>query len=334
MLRYCSILLFVLFSFNYIIAKELKILQLNIWQETTIVNNGFNGLADDINNINPDIILLCEIRNYNNELFIDKLVNKLKSIGLNYKGVSGLDVGILSKYDIERSETISKGRGIKGIINVENKKVAVYSLHLDYTHYACYLPRGYNGVTWERMNTPITCSKKIEKANKESNRPNEIKEIIRDAYQENDCCIFIGGDFNEPSHLDWREDTKSLWEHNGAVVNWDCSILLYEAGFKDSYREKFPNPKTHPGFTYPANNRDVSVDKLDWVPETDGRDRIDFIYYKPYEGLSLKDIYIVGPKGSIVYNKRIDKEEGSDVLILPKSTWCTDHRGVLGIFDI
>ena len=57
---------------------------------------------------------------------------------------------------------------------------------------------------------------------------------------------------NEPSHLDWKENTKNLWDHNGTVVRWDCSVLLENAGFKDAYRTKYPNPVTHPGFTFPV----------------------------------------------------------------------------------
>lgn len=52
--------------------------------------------------------------------------------------------------------------------------------------------------------------------------------------------VVIGGDFNEPSHLDWQSDTKDLWDHNGAIVNWDCSLMLQRAGFKDTYRENIP----------------------------------------------------------------------------------------------
>lgn len=93
--------------------------------------------------------------------------------------------------------------------------------------------------------------------------------------------ILLAGDFNEPSHLDWKEDTKKLWGHNGVIVNWDCSRMLYEAGFRDAYRSVYPNPVTHPGFTYPAGNKCAPVAKLTWAPEADERERIDFIYYYP-----------------------------------------------------
>lgn len=315
-------------------AKELKVMQLNIWQETTMVENGLNGLVDDIISNNPDIVLLSEIRNYKGESFIEKLITRLQNKGGKYYGVSDLDVGVLSKYQISEKEVLPHGSGIKSLIHIEGKTVVAYSLHLDYTNYACYLPRQYSGVTWGKLDKPFTDSRGIEKANRKSRRPKEITEIINDASSLKNCYLIIGGDFNEPSHLDWQEDTKLLWEHRGAVVNWDCSVLLAKAGFKDCYREIYPNPKEYPGFTYPANNLDASLEKLDWVPDADGRDRIDFIYYKPAEGFVLKDISIIGPLGSICKNKRVLVEEGKDKIILPKTTWCTDHRGLLGCFQM
>lgn len=64
-------------------------------------------------------------------------------------------------------------------------------------------------------------------------------------------------------------------------MKWDCSVLLEKAGFKDCYRTKYPNVVTHHSFTYAADNAAASMKKLDWVPDADGRDRIDFIYYRP-----------------------------------------------------
>ncbi len=64
--------------------------------------------------------------------------------------------------------------------------------------------------------------------------------------------VVLGGDFNEPSHLDWQQNTKDMRDHNGLVINWDCSVLLYEAGFKDAYREIYPDAVTHPEIYIPS----------------------------------------------------------------------------------
>ena len=121
--------------------------------------------------------------------------------------------------------------------------------------------------------------------------------------QATDTCrkpVLLAGDFNEPSHLDWTDATCGMWDHNGCVVPWDCSVRLYDAGFRDVYRVLHPDPATHPGFTYPADNPATAVEKLTWAPDADERDRIDFIYYLPGGVFVPKRVEVVGPSSSIV----------------------------------
>lgn len=204
---------------------------------------------------------------------------------------------------------------------------------MDYTHYACYLPRGYSGVTWKKLDAPVLDSREIEKANNESLRDEAIRGVIEDVENEKGNIILLGGDFNEPSHLDWKDNTKDLWDHNGTVVRWDCSVLLEENGFKDAYREVYPDPVTHPGFTFPSDNPDVDVKKLAWAPEADERDRIDFIYFKPNKKLKLIDAAVVGPRKSIIRGERAE-ENSKDKFIQPAGTWPTDHKAVLATFKL
>lgn len=78
--------------------------------------------------------------------------------------------------------------------------------------------------------------------------------------------VIMAGDFNSSSHLDWTKKTAS--NHGGLVVEWSVSKAIGEAGFVDSYRAVYPNPKTHPGRTWSP----IFTDQL--------ADRIDYIYYK------------------------------------------------------
>lgn len=78
--------------------------------------------------------------------------------------------------------------------------------------------------------------------------------------------MIVSGDFNSDSHLDWCESAKDM--HYGYVLPWPTSILMKERGFKDSYREIYPDPVKNPCLT--------------WSPysKSDLQYRIDFIYYK------------------------------------------------------
>ncbi|MDA7980945.1 MAG: endonuclease/exonuclease/phosphatase family protein [Pirellulales bacterium] len=104
-----------------------------------------------------------------------------------------------------------------------------------------------------------------------------------------DLPIVWAGDFNSVSHLD---DGKGRSGH---------SRLMTDAGFKDSYRERYPNPKTHPCLTSPGFG-----------------DRIDFIYYKG-AGLELEDA------GAIVENF---KGRGGT----PR--YPSDHLGIISKFRV
>ena len=159
--------------------------------------------------------------------------------------------------------------------------------------------------------------------------------IVEDARKEREHgrIVMIGGDFNEPSHLDWQADTKDIREHRGMVVNWDCSKILIEDGYKDTFREIYPNPVIYPGFTFPTNNIEVDLKKLTWAPEADDRERIDFIYYYPNKAVALKDVRIVGAEGAILYGERIERDKDSqDSFIAPAGTWPSDHKALLATF--
>lgn len=320
-------------------GKELKVLQMNIWQEGTMVEGGFEAIANEIARLDPDVVMFSEVRNYNGKPFIPRIVAALKERGKTYNGKSStLDVGILSKYTIKEQHPNyplknDAGSVLKARLDVDGKDVVVYSAHLDYTHYACYLPRGYSGVSWKKLDAPVADAAEVEKANHESLRDEAIRGVIEDARNDEADFVLLGGDFNEPSHLDWTEQTKHLWDHNGTVVRWDCSVMLEQAGFKDAYRVMYPNPVTHPGFTFPSDNQDTPVNKLTWAPEADERDRIDYIYYIPNRNWTLKEMAVVGPSSSIIRGKR-QEETSQDVFITPAGCWPTDHKAVLATFSL
>jgi len=320
--------------------QSIKVLQFNIWQEGTVVKNGYNAVIDEIIHSEADLIALSEIRNYNNLNLNERLITSLKEKGYTFYSEKSEDTGLLSKYPIIKQTALypvtnDHGSITKAIINVNGTEIAFYSGHLDYLNCALYLPRGYDGSTWEKLPSPITDKNEIEKINLSSLRDDAIQVFIKDAKKEisNGRIIIYGGDNNEPSHLDWREENKNLYDHNGVVMNWNVSMELEKNGFIDAYRKIFPNPVTHPGFTYPANNIKVPVKKLAWSPKADDRDRIDYIFYYPDNRLKLENSIILGPKGDIVRNKRV-LQPTDDIFLKPLGIWPTDHKAVLSEFTL
>lgn len=320
--------------------QTLTVLQFNIWQEGSVIENGYNAVINEIINSNADLIALSEVRNYNNTNLNERLVASLKEKGFTFYSEKSEDSGILSKYPIMEQTVVfplknDHGSISKAIINVNGSKIAFYSGHLDYLNCALYLPRGYDGSTWEKLNTPVTDIQEIEKINLQSQRDDAIKSFIKDAKNEikKGSIVIYGGDNNEPSHLDWTAATKNLYDHNGVVMPWNVSLNLEKNGFIDTYRTVFPNPVTHPGFTYPANNTAINIEKLAWSPTADDRDRIDFIFYYPDARIKLNNSKVFGPKSDISKNKRV-LENTQDFFLEPLAIWPTDHKGVISEFTL
>jgi len=316
----------------------LNVLSLNTWQEGTSVSGGFDAIADIILQTNADVVLLSEIRNYNGTIFSERITEKLRIRGLDFYGYnSNKSALIISKYPIISVAATQSSALTKCTIDLgNNTKVAVYAAHLDYTHYACYLPRGYSGITWQKLPEPILDLTQILEQNLASQRDEAIAVFIKSALAEKDKgnIVIFGGDFNEPSHLDWVESTKHLFDHNGVVVPWHNSISLLNNNFIDAYRKKYPNPVEYPGITWPSYNNSVDLSALVWTEDADDRDRIDFIYYYPDDRLHLNDMSIVGPKSSIAFGEVVSTNPGSDKFIEPQGVWPSDHKGVLARFSL
>lgn len=333
-------LLLIVFSFSSCQKTEtVKVLQFNIWQEGTVVENGFNAVADEIVHSDADFVTLSEVRNYHNTRFCDRIVEALKERGQTYYSFYTEDSGLLSRYPITDSSTVyplndDRGSIYRLVAKKGNQEFAVYTAHLDYRNCAYYDARGYDGNNWEKI-VPVSDLDSILVLNRASVRDDAIARFVSTAEKDKAAgrIVILGGDFNEPSHLDWTEATKDMRDHYGLVVPWDVSVILEKAGYKDAYREKYPDPVTHPGFTCPADCPDIDLKKLVWSPEADDRDRIDFIMYSPFEGLTLTDMTIVGPKGDILRGERAT-EKTADPIIAPLGTWPTDHKAVLATFQL
>ena len=126
--------------------------------------------------------------------------------------------------------------------------------------------------------------------------------------------VFLTGDFNEPSHLDWTTESAQAGLHP-LKVSFPTSIQVTEAGLKDAFRELFPDPVTVPGFTWPAGTYPETPDSSVADPE----DRIDFIYFTG-EKVQVKNVQRLG--------------EAADTSDISFVNYPSDHRAVLATFEL
>jgi hypothetical protein len=137
----------------------------------------------------------------------------------------------------------------------------------------------------------------------------EIRELPRLAAR--GIPVFLTGDFNTPSHLDWTPAVDAVRADVPYPVVWPVGKAFADAGFKDSFREVYPNPVARPGFTWtpgsPEGEKVEVHDRIDWV-------------------LS------VGPATAMASS--VVGEPGNPNVDIPVGPWPSDHRGVVSTFDV
>ena len=122
-------------------------------------------------------------------------------------------------------------------------------------------------------------------------------ELLDDGYP-----VFLTGDFNQPSSLDYTDEAVGTRKEITEPVPWPVSEELFELGFRDTYREMHPDPVKEPGTT-----QDSSGERIDYV-------------------------YAAGP--STTLDSELVGEPGGDDVEIEAAPWTSDHRAVLSSFEV
>jgi endonuclease/exonuclease/phosphatase family metal-dependent hydrolase len=129
--------------------------------------------------------------------------------------------------------------------------------------------------------------------------------------------VFLLGDFNSPSDLDWTKATVGLRDQVRYPLRWPASATVEASGMVDSYRAVHPNPVTDQGLTWPASR--PFVKGYNPGPNGAAADRIDLLFSGGPARATQSSI--VGEPGS----------KYSDIEI---SRWPSDHRAVVSQFKV
>lgn len=250
--------------------------------------------------------------------------------------------GTISKYKILKSESNGDAGGGTMVLDydkngkISDRDILLDTIHTNYLKYAAYLPRGGSSDI-PTPNTITTDPAVIQKINLESGRTAAIQKIIENhkngPYKH--LLHFQAGDYNEPSHLDYTEETKYLYDHNGSTYQWDTSKMLEAENYVDSFRAVHPDPVKAPGITWGSPAHETG--NVPWLPNADDRDRIDFIYHLNGKVLNAKPIKSVvkGSNEFFVKDKIIKQSplDGYQLEDNPASS-LSDHKMVLSTYQI
>lgn len=123
--------------------------------------------------------------------------------------------------------------------------------------------------------------------------------------------VFLTGDFNSPSHLDWTQAVAAVRPEVRFPYDWPVSRALANAGFRDPYRVIHPDPVAVPGFTWSPGGPET-------IPN-DVWDRID---------------WVLAAGNAVPVASTVVGEEGFPDAGVTIDPYPTDHRGVLTTFDV
>ena len=203
---------------------------------------------------------------------------------------------VISRFDIRPTDATRVSQAV--LLQLPGDKEIVFGvMHLMYTPYEPY----------DIADKKLLSTEAAEVSARET-RLHQVQGMLDEIATYTDYPTVLVGDFNEPSCLDWtaeaikaRGDTLLPF-----AVKWPSTALLIDSGFKDAYREVYPDVKQRPGYTWTA------VEGLWRDPEI--HDRIDLIYIST-DRFTVRQAVVVGERSPM-----------TDMVIEP---WPSDHRAVV-----
>jgi exodeoxyribonuclease-3 len=280
-------------------GKELtiRIMTYNVCRGGTYQGQPLSQSAKMIKMAKADIVGLQEIGEN-----VPKLAELL---GWNHSGP------FLTRYEIiEEIKGISRrpSDGIK-VRLTSGQEAYVFNNHLPHPPYQPYqllgLTAGYR--VYPKIDTEAEAIAGAKKT-----RGRFITRLFKQirTLPDQEAPVFVVGDFNEPSHLDWTEAAAKSGRHP-MKVEFPTSLMMAQAGYIDAYRTVHPDEMAKPGFTW------TPLKKAD--DPTIHHDRIDYVYFKG-KGLKVIDAKVIG-----------ESKENADIVVSP---YPSDHRAVVATITL
>jgi len=294
----CAIVVLLVTATRLGAAEKLRVMTFNLWQGG---EEGRQPLAQTIKVIEAakaDVVGLQETAGLERDgKRPDNARRIAEQLGWTYLD-QGQGTGVISRHKIDR-QTPGK-LGVR-VVLPSGRKVWLFNVHFAHAPY-----QPYQLLKIPYADAPFIATAEqavIEARNARERQVAALLDEIKNA-QDEKTTVFITGDFNEPSVLDWTEPVFRA-RRCPIVVPWPTTAAVEDAGFADAYRRIHPDPVQRPGYT--------------WTPITaesdpkDRHDRIDFVFVN--SGVKVMAAEIVGERG-----------DRADIVVKP---YPSDHRAVV-----
>lgn len=280
-------------------AETLRVMTFNLWQGGEEGKQPLDQTVKVIHAAKADVAGLQETKGLEvNGQRPDNARRIAEKLAWHYFD-QGHETGVIGRYRIV--EHTPKKSGVR-IELPSGRRIWFFNAHFAHAPYQPY----------QLLKIPYADAPFIEGAQQavleaRKARGSQVKAMLDEVRQVRDeqSSIFIVGDFNEPSALDWTEKVFGRGRCP-AAVRWPTTAAVLDAGFIDAYREIHPDPLKWLGFT--------------WTPTTaeddpkDRHDRIDFVFAGGRRP-RIKNAQIVG-----------ERSERADLIVSP---YPSDHRAVV-----
>lgn len=241
-------------------VTSLKVMSFNVWVGGSNVTNGEAKVRSAIEEAGADIVAMQESNG---------LAARLAAQLGWYSVQPASSVAVLSRYPITETLGVAlheAGVGVRVQLAADPPQdVIVWSVHLTPFPYA-----PYDACLQAMSTTEILARQVVTQLPEAEDILAQMEAYIADA---DDIPVFLIGDMNTASHLDWTTDMADL--HCGYALNFPVTAAIEQAGLIDAYRSLHPDPRESPGHTWsPIYESFVYADSK---PEP--QDRIDMIHY-------------------------------------------------------
>lgn len=277
------------------LAADIRVMSFNLWHNGTHDGQPLERSAAVIKAAKADVVGLQEVR---------RNAAKLAEM-LDWHHVQqGEDTAILSRYPI--IEATPGKLGVK-LALPDGAAAYLFNVHLEYTPYQPYqllkIPYG---------NAPFLDDEAAAIDSAKRTRGKQVRALLDEVATVRGpaTSIFITGDFNEPSHLDWTAAAVKA-RLCPLKVEWPSTKSVTDAGFLDGYRAVYPDPVARPGITWTPTTRSTDPH--------DHHDRIDFVLAAG-NGVQATEAQVTG-----------ESAENADIVVTP---YPSDHRAVVVEFEL
>jgi exonuclease III len=280
-------------------ADVLRVMTFNIWVGGEAGRQPLSQTVRVIEAAQADLVGLQETRGERrNGRRPDAAREIAKALGWNYFD-QGDGTGVISRFRIIGNTPKKWGVCVE---LPDGRRAWLFNVHLAH---APYQPYQLLKIPYHDAPFIATAEEAVAEAVKARKESIDAMLAELDAVRGDGAALFVTGDFNEPSPLDWTNDVCTAGGCPIAVT-WPTAQSVLKAGFVDAYRQVHVDPVQSPGYTWtPTTSEDDAHDR---------HDRIDFVLVDKSRA-RVDDAQIIG-----------ESEQRADIVVAP---YPSDHRSVV-----